>query len=182
MSGVVLRCPHCGTTQVTQGECQACHESSVRYFCSNHSPGHWLESPRCGSCGATFGERTASPSPKRKTPPLHSPARDTAARSMPPPSTSAEGESAGPWKSETPRRTGRRFTIPTIKREYGRRAGLSEDFTDEARTDIPLELPPPVVVFAGCLRMAVSIVLFFIFLFLILSFWIGGSLIHVFYF
>lgn len=56
MSGVVLRCPNCGTTRSAPGECDACHESAVRYFCTNHSPGRWLESSACGQCGARFGE------------------------------------------------------------------------------------------------------------------------------
>ena len=42
MSGVVLRCPQCGTVQRDSGECEACHEADVRYFCTNHTPGQWL--------------------------------------------------------------------------------------------------------------------------------------------
>ena len=33
---VVLRCPTCGTTQGDAGECEACSEGEVRYFCTNH--------------------------------------------------------------------------------------------------------------------------------------------------
>lgn len=61
MSDVVLRCPTCGTTQNHQGECDACSEGQVRYFCSNHSPGLWLEGPECRACGARFGETPAKP-------------------------------------------------------------------------------------------------------------------------
>ena len=43
MSGVVLRCPSCGTTRAAPGECDACHEAQVRYYCTNHTPGRWLE-------------------------------------------------------------------------------------------------------------------------------------------
>ena len=58
---VVLRCPHCGTTKATTGDCEACHDAQVRYFCTNHTPGLWLEANSCLSCGARFGE------PARKT-------------------------------------------------------------------------------------------------------------------
>ena len=43
MSGVVLRCPSCGTTTAASGECEACREAQVRYYCTNHTPGRWLE-------------------------------------------------------------------------------------------------------------------------------------------
>jgi len=53
---VVQRCPSCGTTKATSGECEACHEAQVRYFCTNHTPGLWLDAGTCPSCGARFGE------------------------------------------------------------------------------------------------------------------------------
>ena len=53
---VVLRCPTCGTTQNHSGECDACSETDVRYFCTNHSPGVWLTDSRCTACGAKFGD------------------------------------------------------------------------------------------------------------------------------
>jgi hypothetical protein len=59
---VVERCPNCGTTSATPGECEACHEAQVRYFCTNHSPGLWLDARTCPGCGARFGE-PADPSP-----------------------------------------------------------------------------------------------------------------------
>jgi hypothetical protein len=60
MNGVVLRCPTCGTTQGHPGECDACTEGDVRYFCGNHTPGLWLDAPVCGECGARFGETPGS--------------------------------------------------------------------------------------------------------------------------
>ena len=54
---VVLRCPTCGTTQEHVGECEACSESEVRYFCTNHDEGTWLDGPVCSRCGAAFGVR-----------------------------------------------------------------------------------------------------------------------------
>ncbi len=49
---VVQRCPNCGTTQAVAGECEACHEARVRYFCTNHDPGVWLDGPTCPQCAA----------------------------------------------------------------------------------------------------------------------------------
>lgn len=69
MSGVVIRCPNCGTTQGALGECEACHEAEMRYFCPNHSPGRWLDGPACSACGASVGvapaETTPAPRPRR---------------------------------------------------------------------------------------------------------------------
>lgn len=56
MTGVALRCGNCGTVQSTPGECEACHEAVVRYFCTNHAPGLWLDASSCPQCGARFGE------------------------------------------------------------------------------------------------------------------------------
>lgn len=75
MSGVVIRCQNCGTTQATLGECEACHEAEVRYYCPNHSPGRWLDEPLCTACGARVGvpgrkERVSPPAvPASPTPP-----------------------------------------------------------------------------------------------------------------
>ena len=60
MSAVVLRCPACGTTQTQPGECDACSEGEVRYFCSNHSPGRWLDGAVCKECGVRFGDTPRS--------------------------------------------------------------------------------------------------------------------------
>jgi hypothetical protein len=58
---VVLRCPNCGTTRAAAGECEACHEAQVRYFCANHTPGLWLDGARCPKCGAAFGATLPAP-------------------------------------------------------------------------------------------------------------------------
>src|SRR5687768_5512078 len=57
MSGVVLRCSTCGTTQNHAGECETCGEAAVRFYCGNHSPGLWMDEPVCAVCGAKFGEK-----------------------------------------------------------------------------------------------------------------------------
>jgi hypothetical protein len=89
MSGVVLRCPNCGTTRAAPGECEACHEAAVRYYCTNHSPGRWLDAPACPQCGARFGvaagpaaalPRAPAPVPARASAPR---ARDSAAPPAP---------------------------------------------------------------------------------------------------
>ena len=84
MTGVVLRCPACGTTQSKVGECDACYEGAVRYFCANHEPGRWLDTPACNACGARFGEtprRRDTPAPEWSAPPRR---RRDAERSPPP--------------------------------------------------------------------------------------------------
>jgi hypothetical protein len=86
---VVLRCPTCGTTRPTPGDCEACHEAQVRYFCTNHKPGLWVDSPTCPRCGGRFGEARRAPTlvpvpPVRTLPPA--PARAPA----PPPYSRVE--------------------------------------------------------------------------------------------
>ena len=71
---VVLRCPSCGTTRATPGQCEACHDAQVRYFCTNHAPGLWLDTSACAKCGSRFGMATGAASP---------PARATPARARP---------------------------------------------------------------------------------------------------
>ena len=70
MSSVALRCATCGTTQSHPGECEACFDGEVRYFCSNHSPGLWIDEPVCRRCGAKFGDapRTEPELSSRSTP------------------------------------------------------------------------------------------------------------------
>jgi hypothetical protein len=96
---VVQRCPNCGTTSSIPGECEACHDAQVRYFCTNHAPGIWLDASTCPSCGARFGEparaaarpatpaRTGSAAPVAATPRRTrsaAPARAPAATPAPP--------------------------------------------------------------------------------------------------
>jgi hypothetical protein len=78
---VVLRCPNCGTTGSDTGECAACHDAEVRYFCNNHTPGLWLDASLCSACGARFGV------PDRSPPVVAPPSART--RSSKPPPTSA---------------------------------------------------------------------------------------------
>lgn len=66
MSAVILRCDNCGTAHTVPGPCPACHEGSVRYFCKNHNPGRWLDTPKCPDCQAEYGVAITAP----KRPPL----------------------------------------------------------------------------------------------------------------
>lgn len=107
---VVLRCPNCGTTKTSSGECEACHEAQVRYFCTNHAPGVWLDTSTCSQCGSRVGHSSprvsASPpiASKARTsrPAASSPGRARAATSVRPPAYSREEapeSRAGAWRS-----------------------------------------------------------------------------------
>lgn len=94
MSGVVLRCPHCGTVQPAGGECEACREAPVRYFCTNHVPGVWLDSAFCAQCGARFGD----PAPAREAPrPPERPASRPPRVIEPGPAMDGVDGDVGPW-------------------------------------------------------------------------------------
>lgn len=88
-SGVVLRCPNCGTTQGAGGECEACHEATVRHYCTNHSPGRWLDGPVCEECALR-------PARVERPPRVPSPAPAPADRARP-------GEVTGPRPPLVPR-------------------------------------------------------------------------------
>ena len=101
---VVLRCPTCGTTQGDPGDCEACSAGEVRYFCTNHDGGLWLNGPVCGSCGTKFGD------PPRKSPTPRTPSVPT------PP--------AGAPDFRPPSR--RRATEPSSEPAFGRRPRRAE--------------------------------------------------------
>jgi predicted RNA-binding Zn-ribbon protein involved in translation (DUF1610 family) len=96
MGSVVLRCPNCGTIQAMPGECDACHEAQVGYFCTNHNPGQWLTSSKCPQCGAQFG----AADPVRRAAPLRpEPVRPERPRTPPPPATRRK---LNPWGPTSP--------------------------------------------------------------------------------
>lgn len=66
---VVLRCAICGTQGHT-GECEACSEGEVQYFCTNHNQGIWLDGPVCSRCEAKFGDPPRRPAPAPTPPPV----------------------------------------------------------------------------------------------------------------
>ena len=115
---IVLRCPNCGTTQRHGGECEACSEGEVQYFCANHAEGIWLAGPSCSQCGAKVGDPPRRRAPAPPPPPL----------STPP---------AGPpeFRPPTRRRTGGDSEEPDLA---GRRR--SRELDDPAGADgVPLE-------------------------------------------
>jgi hypothetical protein len=189
MTGVILRCPNCGTSTTTAGECEACHEADVRFYCTNHKPGHWLNAPACPQCGAKFGdpERPSTPSAPSAahTRPLD-PSRKAAPRKAMPPPPLETG--AGPWERKERPRSGRpdlgtatpdsasagdirTAKMVEILRSLSRSARVSRRPTYRDP-----EAPTVRVAAGGCLLRFVLLMLFlFIMLPLMLSL-IGGSL------
>ena len=183
MSGVALRCPHCGTTQSGPGECGACHEATVQYFCANHSPGRWLDGPSCTLCGARFGEarpaprvvptRPTAPPPSRGAPPAAGPrTAPPPIRTPPPPLSEAsiDPRIAPPTRSPWLRRA------PSPSRPPPREADISGEDVDAIRrrwADVVRSRMPPVFGadareprshLPGCLRVALLGVIFVVIL------------------
>jgi hypothetical protein len=168
MRGVVLRCPTCGTTQVEPGECEACFEGTVRYFCGNHTPGLWLDAPACTVCGATLG-KAAPKAPARLpvpgTVPLHRTRRPGASRT----GTPARGEPVAGGSRRPPRREVEIEDAPAAPSLRDLLADLSigrerPPFeVDELPPPAPeRELPGPAPFLGGCLLRLLLLVLLLI--------------------
>ena len=186
MSGVVLRCPSCGTTKAAPGECEACHEAQVRYYCTNHTPGRWLDFPLCPQCGSQFGvpeRRPAAPlPPARPRSPAPTPASPVPTRTP----TSAPSRRrytpwppGGPWgplpdedaeARARPRRDPFRDTLASRLPELLREAARAR------RSSEAPEMPPTA---AGCLRAALLIAFFFMLALFGLSMILGGAMIQL---
>lgn len=98
---VVERCPNCGTTQASAGECEACHEAQVRYFCTNHEPGVWLTGRTCPQCearAAPTARPTARPTASASALPSHT---RPASRGADPVVSGTERERLPPAREET---------------------------------------------------------------------------------
>lgn len=192
MAGVVLRCPQCGTTQSSQGECQACHEGQVRYFCSNHNPGEWLDQPRCPRCGARFGEPVSAQPPPVTRPPPPKPTPRPPQRTVRP--TRAEAPTTGKPKTWRLRKVGPWERRRRLKRGEGR-VGIPDgrvpyDVRDEFEHHYPHEwdrmppdgeIPHPGAMLGGCLRVVLSALLFLLFLFVLFSLFIGNTFVTYWY-
>jgi hypothetical protein len=186
MSGVVLRCPSCGTTKASLGECEACHESQVRYYCTNHSPGRWLDSPSCSQCGSQFGVPDPPPPQSSRLGRPASPSPPSSTARPPSPAAPAPGPTAG-RKGSTLWRTGGPWggRIPGHERETSRRVdafrdalerGLPELLREAARARRPREVsdsPPIGLAATGCLRAALLLMLFFMLAFLAMPLLLG---------
>jgi hypothetical protein len=158
MSGVVLRCANCGTTQSTSGECQACHEQDVRFYCTRHTPGLWLTTQVCSQCGAEYGKEL--PPDRERAPPRPGPGGRFPRRPERPEKAPKRPRPWGPLASrdeprEEPRRMDSRAAIERLLREYyRRRVRVDED------TDVEIARGPSVRPLAGgCLRI---ILMFFL--------------------
>ena len=152
MNGVTLRCANCGTTQSKPGECEACHEQQVQFYCTRHTPGLWLKTPVCTQCGAEFGKDHPLPprEPRRALPPGPRPTgrprpSDVPETRLPP--------RPGPWgePASRPAPPGRhprdaRTTIERLLREHYRRRSPRTEDIEIARGSLA-----PVVA-GGCLR------------------------------
>ena len=177
MSAVVLRCPNCGTTRATPGECDACHDAAVRYHCTNHAPGRWLDGPACPACGSAFGD-PPRPAPRPPTGGTRTPA--------PPPAGAARRPDAPPAGGATaPAPTRRRTTLPGWPPRPSPRPTPAEDvedrpFTTRPSPPIEIDVRPAGRLLRGCL---LRLVMIFFLLFLALSFGVsllGGSLLRLF--
>jgi len=196
MSGVVLRCPNCGTTKAGPGECEACHEAQVRYYCTNHTPGRWLDKAACSQCGARFGEPAPPPPPPRPaarprpaapppaSPPTSAPPRRHSRPWLP-------GGGRGPWARRT-RRLEDEAGLDPIEgggaHDRAVAARLREMIEAAARArrtpwghaPVPEESPRIVLGLGGCLIRALFLAFFLLFAFLIMSLMVGGSLLQMF--
>ena len=181
MSGVVLRCPHCGTTRGAPGECDACHEAEVRYYCTNHSPGRWLESAACGQCGAKFGDPVRPPvAPTPPSPPASVRPPLSHRRRPPTPAPPEPPRRAPRWSRADP-------PPPDGRERRGTRGPTLDDILREAARPrrIPPEAPPapdlaPVVRgLGGCLIRSVLLFLLLIAALVIGLFVFGGALLQM---
>jgi hypothetical protein len=172
MTGVVLRCPNCGTVEATAGECEACHEAQVRYFCTNHTPGLWLDASSCAQCGARFGDVALAPTP--------APSRiDRSVRTDVRPKTrpiTPEPE-AGPWETSPPdAEPPARAPSPWVEmlaaaaRASAARRSERADYEDET---------PVRVRGGGCVRQLVLLTLFLFGLFVLAPLLLGGALLRL---
>ena len=192
MSGVVLRCPNCGTTRATPGECEACHEAQVRYHCTNHTPGRWLDNEKCQQCGARFGDPIRAPA--RPTPSAAARRKPSPAPVPPPPfATPASRDtrtSAG--SDEGSMRRPDRSRKPSPEEAFGTREDRTETpfaswqellwaiaRSRRMRTELPPDSPDPIArtpSAGGCLmRVVLLIVIVFVAL-VIAPFLFGGFL------
>jgi hypothetical protein len=194
MSRVVLRCPNCGTTQAGPGECEACHEAQVAYYCTNHSPGRWLEAPICPQCGARFGAASpaaeTTPTPATRPTPVASvrqPARETAppspwTRSAPRrgPSGPVSPPTAPPLPPpvrEDPRAAEREAMTRRL-RDILMREPAAGRYPEARRPETPGP-PPQRNAMVGFIRRLMILVFFFIAAMFLLSLFAGGPLLQI---
>lgn len=196
-TNVVLRCPNCGTVQGSTGECEACHESAVRHYCENHSPGRWLDEPVCEECALrpkTIAPKSSAPkssAPKSTAPKSTSrkssagagtpPVSTKSARRVPPPFTPEEWTVKPPPTAE-PRRAD---TVSLEELFESLRAAGSRSRTS-SREDMPSRLELPDLVRSrgvpaafGCLKRLAVLAVIGAILFAMAAAWFFSSVIVV---
>jgi hypothetical protein len=182
MSGVVLRCSNCGTVQASTGECEACHEAQVRYFCTNHTPGLWLDVSACPQCGARFGEYSPTATPKRTTATKPVPDRPRSSPETARPAPDPEDE-LGPWDTMPspsldgdPRERFRRPTLGTLLEAivYADRARRRREVRSIDASDTPVHAPG-----SGCVRRLLLLALLLGAFFLLVPLLLGGALLQM---
>ena len=183
---VVLRCPTCGTTQGHTGECEACSEGQVRYLCTSHDEGIWLEGPTCRRCGAKFGDAAQKPTAPRAS---SAPTRSAGAPDFRPPGRRRSSERPPePDFRKRPRRPSEREDPPGPE-VLPRTPTLGELFEEitEARAraggrdeaDLPWAEPRahrPGFPLAGCLVRVVGLVFVLIVAAILLLFLLFGGI------
>lgn len=143
---MVLRCPKCGTTQSHPGECDACYDDQVRYFCSNHSPGLWLDEPVCKACGAKFGEApTRHPAPPPPAAPPVPPRKTRRSESRPPMPRGAEPPRTSPRRPPDPEVTPAEPSLEDLlaRMSSERRTGYKEEEAPWGEPIPEVRLPTP---------------------------------------
>ena len=185
---VVLRCPTCGTSQLHVGECEACSEGEVRYFCTNHEQGLWLDEPVCSRCGAEFGAAPRKPrstAPTRMAPPAGAPDFRAPGRRRGPDIESDPGSE----RRSSPRLDREEPAAPEVLPPVTSLEDLLGEFADaraRMRTrpvdpsgELPWTRPPSASraprLLAGCLLRAVGLVFFLILAAIILLFMLFGG-------
>ncbi len=172
MSAVVLRCANCGTTQSAQGECEACHEGHVGYYCTNHKPGRWLDGPECSQCHAVYGRDEppppVPPQPSKPTPVPPPASRKGKIEIRRPPRTESRRDRPDPWVRRTP-------PTPSHEGDHAGEEALARERMIEMlnelfrrghlrrRTPVDLDIPSPhpaQQIQGGCLRFALLVLLF----------------------
>jgi hypothetical protein len=169
VSGVVLRCPNCGTSRSTPGECDACHEGEVRYFCTNHTPGLWLDGKACTRCGARFGQ-AAPAAPAGPAAPSRPAARAPRAAPVAPPPRRPTEEVFGRLEEPPPARA------PTLDDILAAAARAREAGRP------PMGAPDPAAAargLGGCLVRAVLLLFLFVLMIFSGMFLFAGSMFRV---
>jgi len=173
---VVLRCPNCGTTRATAGECEACRDAQVRYFCTNHTPGLWLDDGVCRKCGSRFG---AASRVSTRTMPATPLARRATAAPVPIPASAPDPvPAAAPERKPAPVRPPAPISLGSRPLEVPAWQAVLNAVLRARSAARDRERPPIAAGAGGCLRRLLIIVLLLSLGLLIGLFLFGRALMH----